>query len=310
MTNEQRIAYFNGAYIRESEVRIPFRDRGFICGDAGYDMARTFNGVPFKLQAHVGRLFRTLRYLDLQIELTPSRVVDACHEVIERNAHFLTPYTDYWVTMRVTRGVPEDQRIPQDPVGPSVLIECSPLPLAARAKYYRDGIDAYVSSIPRVPPQCLSPRAKTHNYLNLLLADREARRTDPEGWGVMLDHRGNVCEGIGNNIFFVTCGVVHTPQERFVLPGISRETVIELCRELDLPLVEGDFDAYDLAGADEAFFTSTSLCLCPVRSVDGRVMREPAIPGPVTRRILDAFAQRVGCDFVRQYLHHLEPAGC
>jgi branched-chain amino acid aminotransferase len=103
---------------------------------------------------------------------------------------------------------------------------------------------------------------------------------------------------------------VHTPQERFVLPGISRETVIELCRELDLPLVEGDFDAYDLAGADEAFFTSTSLCLCPVRSVDGRVMREPAIPGPVTRRILDAFAQRVGCDFVRQYLHHLEPAGC
>ena len=305
---QQRLAYFNGAYIPESEVRIPFRDRGFICGDAGYDMARTFHGSPFKLEAHIARLFRTLRYLDIEISVTPEELKEICQSVVKCNAPLLTPYTDYWIAIRVTRGVPEDQRIEADPVGPSILVECSPLPLASRAKYYRDGINAYVSSVPRVPPGCLSPRAKTHNYLNLLLADREARRTDPEGWGIMLDHRGNLCEGIGNNIFFVTDGIVHTPQERFILPGISRQTVLELCESLQLPVKQGDFDAYDLCGADEAFFTSTSLCLCPVRSVDGRRMRNITTPGPITRSIMNAFAGLVGCDFVGQYLHYLEEA--
>ncbi len=120
----------------------------------------------------------------------------------------------------------------------------------------------------------------------------------------MLDAQGHLAEGIGSNLFLVRDGEVLTPRERFVLPGISRATVIELCGGLGIPCHEADLDLYDSATADEAFMSSTSLCLCPVRSIGGRVLPTP-VPGPITRRLTEAYAKSVGCDFVAQYLKHL-----
>ena len=89
-----------------------------------------------------------------------------------------------------------------------------------------------------------------------------------------------------------------------VLPGVSRETVIELCGELGLACREADLDLFDAATADEIFMTSTSLCICPVRSIGGRSLPAP-IPGPITQKLTAAYAKSVGCDFVSQYLKHL-----
>ena len=150
----------------------------------------------------------------------------------------------------------------------------------------------------------LSPRAKTHNYLNLITADLEAKAQDKEAWSVLLDAQGHLAEGIGSNIFLVRDGAVLTPHERWVLPGVSRETVFELCGELGIDCREADLDLFDAANADEIFMTSTSLCICPVRSIGGRPLPGP-LPGPVTRRIGDAYARLVDCDFVAQYLKHL-----
>ena len=99
-------------------------------------------------------------------------------------------------------------------------------------------------------------------------------------------------------------GAVVTPHERFVLPGVSRAAAMELCGELGIACKEADLDLYDAATADEIFMTSTSLCICPVRSIGGRQLPGP-IPGPVTRRLSEAYSERVGCDFVAQYLAHL-----
>jgi branched-chain amino acid aminotransferase len=122
---------------------------------------------------------------------------------------------------------------------------------------------------------------------------------------VLLDANGNLCEGTGSNIFVVRGGTVMTPRERYVLPGISRATVIELAREIGQPCVEADIDLYDAYTADEAFLTSTSLCLCPVRSINGRHVGVDAIPGPVTKRLMDAFAKLMDFDFVGQYRRRL-----
>jgi branched-chain amino acid aminotransferase len=123
---------------------------------------------------------------------------------------------------------------------------------------------------------------------------------------VLLDESGNLCEGMGSNIFLVRDGELLTPRERFVLPGVSRATVIELARELGLVVREADLDLYDAANADEAFLTSTSLCVCPVVSVNGRpIGDEGQVYGPVTRRLIDAYRELVGCDFVGQYLRRL-----
>ncbi|MGH7094322.1 MAG: aminotransferase class IV, partial [Stellaceae bacterium] len=167
-----------------------------------------------------------------------------------------------------------------------------------------DGIDIVVPPTRRVAPDMLSPRAKTHNYLNLIMADLEAKAQDKEAWSVLLDASGHLAEGIGSNLLLVRDGAVLTPRERNILPGISRATVIGLCGEIGIPCHEADLDLYDAATADEAFMSSTSLCLCPVRSIAGRTLPDP-VPGPVTQRLTEAYAQSVGCDFVAQYLKHL-----
>ncbi len=299
-----RVAYFNGNIVPEREVVVPFRDRGFKYGDAAFDMTRTFDGRPFKLQEHVDRLYRSLRYLRIDPGLSPAEMVAVSEQVLERNRHFLTPDTDYWLGQRVSRGVDAVGDEGWDHTGPNVIVECVPLPLKARARLFRDGIDIVVPPTRRVAPEALSPRAKTHNYLNLIIADLEAKAQDKEAWSVLLDAEGHLAEGIGSNIFIVQGGAVLTPHERWVLPGISRAMVILLCGELGIACREADLDLYDAATADEIFMTSTSLCLCPVRSIGGRVMPTP-LPGPVTQLLSEAYAHAVGCDFVAQYLRHL-----
>jgi len=299
-----RVAYFNGRIVPEREVLLPFRDRGFKYGDAAFDMTRTFNGVPFRLAEHVERFYRSLRYLRIDPGLMPAEMVAISEEILARNRHFLTPDSDFWLAQRVSRGVDAVGDEGWEYTGPTVIVECIPLPLRARARYYREGIDIVVPPTRRVSPDALSPRAKTHNYLNLITADLEAKAQDPLAWSVLLDRDGHLAEGIGSNIFLVQAGTVLTPRDRFVLPGISRQTVIDLCGELGIPCEEADLDLYDAANTDEIFMSSTSLCLCPVRSIGGRRPAAP-IPGPITRRLTDAYTRLVGCDFVAQYLKHL-----
>jgi branched-chain amino acid aminotransferase len=299
-----RVAYFNGNIVPEREVVLPFRDRGFKYGDAAFDMTRTFRGRPFKLKEHIDRFYRSLRYLRIDPGLGPAEMVRVSEEVLDRNRHFLTADTDYWLGQRVSRGVDAVGDEGWEHTGPNVIVECIPLPLKARARLFRDGIDIVVPPTRRVAPDMLSPRAKTHNYLNLITADLEAKAQDKEAWSVLLDAQGHLAEGIGSNIFIVRDGAVMTPNERWVLPGVSRETVFELCNQIGLVCREADLDLFDAANADEIFMTSTSLCICPVRSIAGRALPGP-LPGPVTRRIGDAYARFVDCDFVAQYLKHL-----
>jgi branched-chain amino acid aminotransferase len=301
----ERVAYFNGKIMPESDVLIPFRDRGFMAGDAAFDTARTFNHRIFKLKEHIDRLYRSLRYLQIDPQLPPRQLTEITEEVVARNLHLIDKDEDYWVSQRISRGLNSADRSPQTKSGPTVIVECAPLPLKSRARLYRDGIDVIVPAIRRSAPDMLSPRAKTHNYLNLVMGDLEAKAADPEAWAVLLDANGNLCEGTGSNIFIVRAGTVMTPRERFVLPGISRETVIELAREIGQPLVEADIDLYDAYTADEAFLTSTSLCICPVRSLNGRHVGVDAMPGPVTRRLIDAYAKLLDFDFVAQYKRRL-----
>ena len=113
-------------------------------------------------------------------------------------------------------------------------------------------------------------------------------------------------EGIGSNIFVVKDGVAYTPKAQFVLGGISRETAIELADEIDLDVVEADLDMFDATTSDEVFLTSTSLCICPVRKVQGSTVGDGDVPGPVTKALMDAYVDLVDFDWVGQYLKRLE----
>ena len=305
MTEHTRIAYFNGSFVPESEVLIPYRDRSFNRGDGCFDVTRTFDGRIFRLEDHLDRLYRSLRYLriDVGIELKEMRAIT--EHVVERNEPLRAAAGDWWVAQRISRGIDAIGDEGWAHTGPQVIVDCTPLPLKARARQFRDGIDVVVPSIRRIPPSMLSPRAKTHNYLNLILADQEVKASQPDAWSVLLDENGNLCEGTGSNIFVVRDERVYTPNEKYVLPGVSRRTVMELAAQVGLHAEERDLDLYDAVTADEVFLTSTSLCICPVRSVNRHVIGDGKLPGPVTKQLTSAYIAQVGTDFVAQYLSRL-----
>ena len=301
----QRVAYHNGKFLPESEVRVSFRDRGFKYGDAVFDMTRSFGHKIFKLQEHIDRFYRSLKYVRIDPGLTPKEMIRLSEETFERNRHLLDKDGDYWLGQRVSRGVGDPVAGEKGEDGPTVIIECTPLPLQQRARYYRDGIDVIVPSVRRVGPDSLSPRAKTHNYLNMIVGEHEAKAINPDSWAVLLDVNGNLSEGIGSNIFIVREGAVYTPQERYVLPGVSRQTAIDMAHKLKIPMIEKDIDLFDAYVADEAFITSTSFCICPVRSFNGNPVSDKTMPGPITKKLIEAYVEFVNYDWYKQYLKHL-----
>lgn len=306
-SRKEWFAWFNGELVPESEVRIPFRDRGFKFGDGVFDTTRTFNHRIFKLKDHIERLYRSLAYLRIDPGVSPSELVAATEAVASKNLEQTPRDEDIWVTQRVSRGVDESEKgaWPGYPER-TVIVECRPLPYRQRGKLYQEGLRVITPTIRRPPPDTLSPRAKTQNYLNLVLGDLEAKDRDPEAVGVLLDAYGNLAEGRGSNIFLVKRGVVYTPRERFVLPGISRQTAIELARDKRIEVVEADLDLYDAYTSDEAFITSTSFCVCPIARINHAWIGDRTIPGPITSAIQDAYVKLVDCDWVEQYLRHAE----
>ena len=300
MTSE-RVAYVNGHFVPESEAVVSIRDRGFLQGDAVFDTTRTFGGRIFRLDEHLDRFFNSLKYMRIDPGLTKDDFARLTMEVLQTNMPLLDDDDDYWVTQRVTRGVRVDG---ED--RPSVIIECVPLPFKARARYYRDGLPVVVPSVRRTPPESQSPRAKVHNYVNLVQAELEVTSQNPDAWPILLDTNGNLAEGPGSNIFIVKDGAVMTPKEQFVLAGISRRVTIELAQELGIEVHETDLDLFDAYTADEAFITSTSFCICPVSSFNGSAVADGAVPGPVTDRLTRAYSGMVDLDVAAQYLARLE----
>jgi branched-chain amino acid aminotransferase len=302
----QRIVYLNGEYVPESEARVPIKDQGFKFGDAVFDTTRTFGHKIFKLRAHLERFERSLRYLKLDPGLSIDAFTSITEEVVRRNLPLIGGDDDYWVTQRVSRGLSDGDREawPEWPDA-TVIVECAPLPLAARAKSYRDGIEVITPSVRRVAPEMASPRAKTHNYLNLILGDLEVAAQNPNALSILLDRDGNLAEGKGSNIFLVAEGRLKTPRERYVLPGVSRQVTKEVAIGLGLEVEETDIDLFDAYNADEAFITSTSFCICPIRSINGRAMAADSIPGPITKQLIDGYVKLVGFDWYAQYLSRL-----
>lgn len=302
----QRVVYLNGKMVPESEALLPFRDRGVKYGDAVFDTTRTFGHRIFKLREHLERLYRSLRYVRIDPGLTIEEMAAITEDVVSRNLPLIDSDEDYWVSQRITRGIidPNERSAWPDHTGPTVIVECLPLPLKARSKLYRDGIEAIVPATRRTAPDMMSPRAKTHNYLNLILADLEVQAQNPEAFAVLLDVNGNLCEGRGSNIFMVSGGVLMTPKERYVLPGISRQTVMELAVAKGIPVEEKDFDLFDAYNGDEFFVTATSFCICPVRSLNGSLFGDGSVPGAVTRQLMQAYVDLVGFDWVSQYTRY------
>ena len=304
--DSERTVYFNGNYIPESQAKVPFRDRSFKYGDGVFDMTRTFGHKIFKIKEHVDRLYQSLNYMDIHINLSKKEMIDISNKVLEINLPLIDNKEDYWVGQRISRGTDKVGGEQWDiDGGPTIIVECAPLPLKPRASLYETGIKVWTPSVRRTPFQSMSPRAKTHNYINLILGDNEVKNIDEEAWAVLLDINGNLTEGMGSNIFTVSNNILYTPKTQSVLGGISRETVVNLARKIGIKVIEKDIEIFEAINSDEMFLTSTSLCVCPVSFFNGKKIGEN-IFGPITKSLIKAYTDFVEFDFVSQYLDNLD----
>ena len=302
----ERTVYFNGDYIPESQAKVPFRDRSFKYGDGVFDMTRTFGHKIFKIKEHVDRLYESLNYMSIHIDLPKKEMIDISNKVLEINLPLINNKEDYWVGQRISRGTDKVGGEQWDiDGGPTIIVECAPLPLKPRASLYETGIKVWTPSVRRTPFQSMSPRAKTHNYINLILGDNEVKNIDEEAWAVLLDINGNLTEGMGSNIFTVSNNILYTPKTQSVLGGISRETVVNLARKIGIKVIEKDIEIFEAINSDEMFLTSTSLCVCPVSFFNGKKIGEN-IFGPITKSLIKAYSDFVEFDFVSQYLDNLD----
>ncbi|AXR79107.1 aminotransferase class IV [Natrarchaeobaculum sulfurireducens] len=285
MTDEP-LYHVDGDLVPASEATVSVDDRGFRYGDAAFETMRAYGGTIFEWDRHVERLERTCQSLSLAHGLADTDLRDRIDETLAAN-----DLADAYVRLSITRGVQPGKLTPQPEVDPTVVIYVTPLPRGGlESEPVWDG-PATVKSIEtrRMPEQAVPASAKTHNYLNGILARAELRGTDADE-ALLSDLEGNVAEGATSNLFFVRDGVLCTPTtDGPVLPGITRELVLELAEDAGVPTREEQYGLEEVCEAEEAFLTNRTWELRPVDRVDDAVIGG----GPVTERLSQLYDERV-----------------
>ncbi|HMP05268.1 MAG TPA: aminotransferase class IV [Lacipirellulaceae bacterium] len=288
------IAYLNGAWVDDGELRIPVDDLGFALGVTVVERLRTFNGQPFRVEGHLRRLRRSLEIVGWDAVALVTEVEAALTGFIDRNAALIAPGDDWAIVAFVTPG-----RTP-DGAQPTVCVHGFPLPFALWARQFEDGVRVCITAVRQTPASCWPSELKCRSRMHYYLADREAARRYPGSRAVLLDQRGFVGEASTANVYCYSQkrGLL-TPRLDEVLPGISQEVLFELADELSIPRAEADIAPDELLTADEVLLTSTSICVQPVVAVDGRPIGDGR-PGPVYSRLLAAWSAQVGVDVAAQ----------
>src|SRR2546425_3983728 len=278
--------YVNGKFLPQSEAKVSVFDHGLLYGDGVFEGIRAYNGRVFKLKRHMDRLFQSAKAIDLKIPHTKDEIGRISLETCRRNE-----IKEGYIRPIITRG-PGDLGL--DPrkckSGPSIVVIAQPS-INLLGKVYERGLRVVTSSYRRVPPQSLSPSIKSLNYLNNIMARVEANQYGADE-ALMLDIHGYVSEATADNFFIVRNSTVTTPFSSTNLPGVTRETVLDIAPQLGLKPEERFFTLYDVWASDEAFITGTAAEIGPVVELDGRAIGDGK-PGPTTKRIMKAFRDLV-----------------
>lgn len=274
--------YVDGKWYPKEEAKISVFDHGFLYGDGVFEGIRAYNGRVFRLSEHLDRLYASAKAIWLQIPLSWKEMEEVVLETCRRSN-----LKDAYIRLVVSRGAGDLGLDPRKCPKPTVVCIADSITLFP-AEVYEKGMKVISVSTRRNPPDTLAPQVKTLNYLTGIMAKISAI-TLGHNEVVMLNKEGYVCEGTGDNIFIVKNGKIITPAVHLgILPGITRNAVIEMAREMGYTVEEGVFTLIDLYNADECFLTGTAAEVVPVVECDARVIGSGK-PGPITWKLIERF---------------------
>lgn len=287
MVEKAKYIWLDGDFIPWDEARVHILTHTLHYGLGVFEGIRAYHcqdgrTAIFRLSEHIQRLYDSAHVMQLKIPFTKAQVEEACVEILRRNQQkeaYLRPLV--FVGDGVMGINPAD-----NPIRVSIISWLWGAYLGDEG--LTKGVRLKTSAFTRHHVRIMMTKTKTvGNYVNSILAKREALQAGYDE-AILLDSEGYVSEASGENIFMVKDGVLRTPPLTSILPGITRDSVLTLARNLGIHIREGKFSLDDLYLADEAFLTGTAAEVTPIREVDGRTIGAGA-PGPVSQKLQTAF---------------------
>ncbi len=291
-----RYIWLNGKILPESEAKISVYDSALMFGDMVFEMTRSFNGVQFKLREHLERLYRSIKYVHIPLEMTIDEMEKACEEV--QRANTFEPDDEHRLMINVSRGtLPMYAEAVEEEPGTNVMITDFPLrwAVAGMGHLFENGINAVTPTQRAIPAYLLDPKVKNRSRIHYLMANIEVSQYKGDNnWPLLLDPDGHIAEGTGCNFFIILGNNVFTPIGQNVLRGISREFMREICDVKEINITQ-----YDVYNADEAFMTATPFCMLPVTSYNGVPLKDGKV-GLTYKILLSMWSKKVGVDIEAQ----------
>lgn len=277
--------WINGKYHDKADAKISVYDHGLLYGDGVFEGIRVYHGKVFRLREHIERLYESAHSIALEIPMTMADMMAAVEDCVKVNEK-----PEGYIRLVVTRGVGNLGLDPRN-CEPNIIIICDSIKLYPN-EYYEKGLEIITAATIRSHPAALSPRIKSLNYLNNILAKIEAIRAGCFE-AIMLNHKGEVAECTGDNLFIVKRGEIRTtPVDSGILEGVTRNVVMELAAKMGKPVREMTLIRHDIFTADELFLTGSAAEIIPVVKCDGRVIGSGK-PGEMTNKLRAAFKEYV-----------------
>jgi branched-chain amino acid aminotransferase len=274
--------YISGKLYDKVDAKISVYDHGLLYGDGVFEGIRCYGGKIFRLPEHLDRLYDGARHIKLEIPLSKEQFGQAIYDTLRANN-----LKDAYIRAVVTRGSGTLGLDPRKCGNPEVIIITDSIQLYP-PETYQKGLEIATVATIRNHPGALDPRIKSLNYLNNILARIEATLAGCEE-ALMLNHKGELAECSGDNIFIVKNGILKTPSpEAGILKGVTRGVVIDLAQKAGIPVQEIPLTRHDLFAADECFLTGTAAEIIAVSKVDGRPIGTGR-QGPITKMLHERF---------------------
>ena len=267
----------NGEFIKLSEARIPILDWGFLRSDATYDVVHVWKGRFFRLDEHIDRFFESTKKLRMACTISRVDLKKILAGCVERSG-----LENAYVEMIQTRGMsPNFQRDPRE-ASPRFIAFAVPFGWILEPERFEKGLDVLVSNRRRISPDSIDSKIKNYHWLDLVIGMYEAYDSDSDTV-ILTDEENNISEGPGFNIFSIDETGLNTPNKG-VLEGITRQTVIDLAKEINLSFHLRSISLEMLKNSDEVFATSTAGGIMPITKINGHQIGIGA-PGKITRRL-------------------------
>ena len=271
----------NGEFIQLSEARIPVLDWGFLRSDATYDVVHVWKGRFFRLDKHIDRFFESTEKLRMPCAVSRLELKKILAGCVDRSG-----LDDAYVEMIQTRGMsPNFERDPRKSE-PRFIAFAVPFGWILRPEEFEKGLDVLVSNRRRISPDSIDSRIKNYHWLDLVSGMYEAYDYGHDTV-ILIDEENNISEGPGFNIFCVDETGLNSPNKG-VLEGITRQTVLDLAKELNLPFQLSSISLEKLKSANEVFATSTAGGIMPITKINGQLIGQGA-PGEITRKLHKAY---------------------